>query len=363
MNSNDSMIEIRLRDDPVILHGLPEESVGSVLYGTLIITPSKALKAKSVSLHFTGMIELKNLRGIWISSRLCRICFAHTNRFLETWQRVPFLEHQWSFLSPGDSLHTLQADKSYEFPFEYPLKGDDPVSVNVPNGRISYRLTATIERPSLLRNIRKTELVKVQRAHYDFSGDMAGKISCVGRWANSLGYTATIPRGQYFPGDTVPLQFSFFIHDAYFVISEISLSIKEVARFSDLSLRPEFETEKLCEITRPVPKFGAGLAEYSMMIQVPDSAQPDCRTDVIEVSHMLVAKVKLHDSYKRRWWFYISIPFAIRSEAQYELSQSPPSYEHFSCSTHNPANQTEARPPPYEEKTPLIVGPVLAQAF
>ncbi|KAK9708125.1 hypothetical protein K7432_009806 [Basidiobolus ranarum] len=336
------MIEIRLRDDPVILHGLPEESVGSVLYGTLVITPNKTIKAKAIVLRFQGKMELKNFR--------------------ETWQQVVFLEHQWTFMSSGNMLHTLHPNESYEFPFEYPIKGSLPVSVNVPNGRISYRLIATIERPPLIRNIRKTELVKVQRAYFDFCGDAATQLSCIGRWANSFRYAATIPKTHYIPGDVIPLHFTFIIHDTHFIITDIVLSIKEVARYSDHLPRPAFETERLCEVNRSVPKFDVGQAEFSMMIEVPELAHPDCQTDVIEVSHLLVAKIKLNDSYKRRWWFYIDTPFVIRSEAQYELSQSPPSYvPMMHINTNNMVLNTvtddiqNSLPPPYIEKPPSIL--------
>ncbi|KAK9767071.1 hypothetical protein K7432_003381 [Basidiobolus ranarum] len=328
------MIEIRLRDDPIILHGSPAESVGSVLYGTLIIAPTKTIKVKAVRLQFEGRIELKTLR--------------------EAWQNVSFLDNSWTFMNVEATLHTLHAGESYEFPFEYPIKGSLPVSVRVPTGHILYRLIATIERPSLVRNISKTVLVKVQRASFDFNGDMAGQISCIGRWANNLRYAATIPKTQFFPGNTMPLQFSFIVHDTYFTITDISLSIKEVARFSNLSQRPEFETEKLCEINRPVPRFDVGQSEFSMMIQIPESAHPDCQTDVIEVSHLLVAKVKLSDIFKRRWWFYVDIPFSIRSEAQFELSQSPPSYEPMEFTTDSRAEVVRySLPPPYEEKPPI----------
>ncbi|ORY07104.1 hypothetical protein K493DRAFT_194273, partial [Basidiobolus meristosporus CBS 931.73] len=192
-------IEIRLRDDPLILHGPPEESVGSVLNGIVIIKPNKTIRVKAVMLKLQGKIELKNFRGV----------HTNPNQTPEIWQQVNFLEHHWTFTNAGSTLHTLLANETYEFPFEYLIRGNLPVSVNVPNGRISYRLVATIERPPLVRNLRKELSVKIQRAYFDFGGDLSGEISSIGRWANSLRYAATIPKIHYMPGSVIPLHFTF----------------------------------------------------------------------------------------------------------------------------------------------------------
>ncbi|KAK9710783.1 hypothetical protein K7432_008208 [Basidiobolus ranarum] len=314
-------IRINLREDPIVLNGTPEESVGSVLCGVLVVTTTKRIKARSMCLLFQGTSRIRNAK--------------------EKCQSIVFFKYKWDFLEEVNPLHMLEADTVYEYPFELLLAGNLPVSVNVPNGEIKYQLKVVMERPSFLRNVIVTKPVQVERVSSILSEHIA-YVACSGRWANSLRYDARVAKSHYQPGELLAFEMFVEINKAIFHLSEITLSIAQVVCYSNHS---NYETKRLSHKSRKVPDYGSNeKLNYSMMIQIPTNAHPDCQTDTIELTHALMVKVKLIDKMRRKWWFYIDLPVIVNTPTQWELSASPPAYSTI------PDTGSLTHPPPYEEK-------------
>ena len=51
--------KIHVENDTLVLRGSPEESVGCVLRGCLILNAKEALKVRSITLNFTGRIKVQ----------------------------------------------------------------------------------------------------------------------------------------------------------------------------------------------------------------------------------------------------------------------------------------------------------------
>ncbi|ORX94153.1 hypothetical protein K493DRAFT_302221 [Basidiobolus meristosporus CBS 931.73] len=309
-------LQIILRENPIVLNGSPEESAGGVLCGVLMVTTTKRIKIKSLSLLFEGTSRIKVPRA-------------------ESYQQTLVFHHEWTFLKQETQLHELTPDGVYEYPFELLLPGNLPVSVDIAKSEIKYQLKAVVERPSILRNIRVAEPVRIERVSSALA-DYVPCVTCSGRWANSLRYDARVAKHHYQPGELLAFEMFVEINKAIFCLTEISLSIIQVVNYST---QPDcYETKKLCHKSRKVPIYGANEnLDYSMMIQIPPDAHADCHTELIELSHALMVKVKLIDKMKRKWWFYIDLPITVNTPTQWELSTSPPSYQYPS-------------PPPYDEK-------------
>ncbi|KAK9721071.1 hypothetical protein K7432_003713 [Basidiobolus ranarum] len=321
-------LHIDLLEDPVILHGSPDDSIGRVLGGFVTFTLAKPMSVKCISLQLEGKVEF--------------------HRIKEIWDKVTIVSRSWILLKPNVENHILEA-KTHQFPFEFALRGNLPDSVDVPHCRISYKLTAVVERP-LFWNIKTRHTLRIQRACSPLADQRYISHSSLGVWAKSVYYSASLDKGSYTAGELIPVNFRFLSHRQEYCITEINLSIREVASYTGLNQQPTFDSEKIYQKTllfKP-RSFEEG---FQVIIPMPDNVHCDCSSDIIVVSHLIVAKVRLMDDFQRRWYFYIDVPFIVQSHAQYELSSSPPMYE----STDTPvlavspaSPDLEIPPPPYQ---------------
>lgn len=54
-----NQLKIHLESDTIILHGSPEESVGSVLRGCIVLNVKETMKVKAITLNLMGKIKVQ----------------------------------------------------------------------------------------------------------------------------------------------------------------------------------------------------------------------------------------------------------------------------------------------------------------
>ncbi|ORX75585.1 hypothetical protein K493DRAFT_309146 [Basidiobolus meristosporus CBS 931.73] len=309
-------LRIHLIEDPVILHGSPDDSVGRILSGHVSLTLAKPMSVKCISLRLKGKVEF--------------------HRIKEIWEKVTIVDRTWTLLRPGMDNYLLDA-KTHMFPFEFALRGNLPDSVNVAHCRVSYRLTSVVERP-LFWNIKASRVLRIQRTCSPLVDQRYIPHSSLGVWAKSLYYNISLEKGSFTPGELIPVSFKFLSQTKEYYITEIIVSIREVASYTDLNLKPTIDSEKIYQKTFDSRLYPLDQG-FQVTLPMPTNIHCDCSSDIITVSHLIVAKIRLMDAFQRRWYFYINVPFVVQSHAQHELSNSPPSYE---------SPNAEISPPPYQ---------------
>ncbi|ORX95237.1 hypothetical protein K493DRAFT_337446, partial [Basidiobolus meristosporus CBS 931.73] len=91
-----STVCIHLVEDPVVLHGTPDESVGKIVSGFVTFTPTKPLNAKCVTLQLEGKVE--------------------NHKIKEIWEKITTVNQSWVLWKPSDNEPLLDV-KTHQFPF------------------------------------------------------------------------------------------------------------------------------------------------------------------------------------------------------------------------------------------------------
>ncbi|KAI7903116.1 uncharacterized protein BX663DRAFT_543088 [Cokeromyces recurvatus] len=186
-------LKIHVENNTLILRGSPEESVGCVLRGCVILRIKESIKVKSITLSFTGKLKLQ-----WNERN-------HQHK-----KETTVLEHHWSFLSnQHKKLHLLTPNNVYKYPFEYILPGNLGESID-PNsyGSLLYKLKAVVDRPAFSPNLVDRQLIRIVREllpPYDYH--RGGSLQISNEWPNKIDYRISIPKKAFSRGEQIPIHF------------------------------------------------------------------------------------------------------------------------------------------------------------
>ncbi|ORY01087.1 hypothetical protein K493DRAFT_312580 [Basidiobolus meristosporus CBS 931.73] len=232
------------------------------------------------------------------------------------------------------------APHNYSYPFELPLPGNLPESVEVNYGRIFYRLIAVVERPAFRFDIKKVKDIDIKRAPLASVDDLLQPTMAAGVWADKLAYHIAIPDTTYTIGDTFPVAFSFCMLDSRLKIRKISLVLREFVYYNICGADPVTRTYDVHGVGQMCPDECTSAWEGSLNLQVPKSTYYDCESKFIRVFHKFFVEIELYQDNGDIRLLHVLLRVGVRSAIQNELSQSPPRYQQFTSSSGMP-------PPPY----------------
>ncbi|ORX97988.1 hypothetical protein K493DRAFT_184819, partial [Basidiobolus meristosporus CBS 931.73] len=296
---------IQLREDVLTMHGSPEESVGTVLSGSLVFNVAELTKVKSLSLKFEGKLEIKGAK-----------------------ESKTVTQHVWTFLEPQRNPHTLHPSK-HIFDFELPLSGDLPESVKVNFGKIVYRLVAVVKRPGLFKDIKTKRNITIQRTPLPSMEEYSNSSTVMGTWNHRLDYSVCASSPSYTFGDTIPVNVTLRPKAGHypFRILKVKATLNEYTLYRPSgSFTTSTRVEEISENVHDCFDTESGYVSETIKVPIPRIARSDCLTNFINVSHKLSVQICMIDCYRRQKTLYSNIPIVIQSDAQLELSQSPPNY-------------------------------------
>ncbi|KAI8097818.1 uncharacterized protein B0P05DRAFT_458167, partial [Gilbertella persicaria] len=208
-------LKIHVENDTLIMRGSPEESVGCVLRGCVVLHVKESMKVKSVSLNLVGRIKIQ-----WNERN-----HQHKKEF-------NILENDWHFLSHQKKLHTLTPN-TYKYPFEYVFPGNLAETIeSYSYGSVSYKLKAVVDRPAFSPNLIDRQSLRVAR-QFTPSYHMSNiPMQISNEWTDKLDYKISVPKRIYSRGEQISIDVSLFpklnsgLHVRY-----LSVFLKEYTTF------------------------------------------------------------------------------------------------------------------------------------
>ncbi|CAO3599478.1 unnamed protein product [Absidia cylindrospora] len=210
-------LSVELENDNLIMFGSTYESSGCVLRGVLRFTLTQPLKAKSISVRFTG----KSLHT-WsevVGNGQEQLCHEDERTIVD--QHFDCLPRQ-------SKLHTLPVgDHSYHF--EFVLKGSLPETTHVINFyQVEYKLKALVERPAFIPNQSARQVVHLSRQLYSpHSPEFMEPVYVVKRYQNDLESIISIPTKIYAYGDTITLSIVISALQDHLQLDSMTCNLKE----------------------------------------------------------------------------------------------------------------------------------------
>ncbi|KAK9703437.1 hypothetical protein K7432_010735 [Basidiobolus ranarum] len=305
--THEDILQVRLSNDVVVMHGSPEDSVGSVVSGTVLFTPSKSIKIRYICLKLEGTLSLENSQELYGAYKV-------------------LTQNKLLLLGPSVGYHCFEGQRQYRFDFELPLKGDLPETVEVPYGRILYQ-SFRVERVYL-----PTEIPEVS----NYSS---------GIWGKFIYYHISIPQGIVTIGNTLSATAKYVFKSSALKLDKISLRLMEVTTYRHPTTM--IATSESTQLANSIRQFSELLHHIELCVgekikvKIPTISGCDCETNFITITHKLMIKSRFVDSDKRKWSAMVEIPILLQSPIQCELSRSPPSYSNLNaeylCATPPPA--------------------------
>ncbi|KAG0187859.1 hypothetical protein DFQ28_005768 [Apophysomyces sp. BC1034] len=203
MSRSQPEFNIHVDNDTLILQGSPEESVGCVLRGCIVLRLDESIRIKSVTMQL-----LRHIR--WNEGR--------------SKKDLTVQDHAWTFLNSSSKIHTLAAGE-HRYPFEFVLPGDLAESTEFhSSASVSYRLKAVAERPAFLSNFVTRHALRVIRRCHNLHDALPMRIA--NEWKDRVKYDICVPRRVYIPGETITIDISI-IPTPGFHIRYVAGSLKE----------------------------------------------------------------------------------------------------------------------------------------
>ncbi|KAK9723070.1 hypothetical protein K7432_002177 [Basidiobolus ranarum] len=322
----DDLLDIQLRENVLTMHGSPEESVGSVLSGSLVFNVTELTKVKSITLKFEGKLEFKGDKDVLVDTSTVT-------------------QHTWNFLEQQRSHYNLPPSK-HIFNFELPLSGDLPESVRVNYGMIVYRLVAVVKRPGLFKDLKTKREVKIQRAPLPSMVEYTNNNTVTGIWDQRLEYSVSSPSPSYTFGDSIPIKVTLRPKAGHypFRVLKVKASLSEYTLYRPSgSVTTVTRVEEISDNVHDCFGMESSFINETIQVHIPRIARNDCLTNFINVSHKLLVRIYMIDCHRRQKILYSNIPVVIQSDTQLELSQSPPNYTSYLSDS----SDDMCTPPPY----------------
>ncbi|ORY07107.1 hypothetical protein K493DRAFT_366970 [Basidiobolus meristosporus CBS 931.73] len=325
----EEILQVRLNNEVVVMHGSPEDSVGSVVSGFVLFTPSKSIKVRYICLKLQGTLSLENSQELYGAYRT-------------------LTQDKLLLLGPGIGYHCFEAQQQYRFDFELPLKGSLPETVEVPYGRILYQVSVTVVRPFPFTNIRRHRSFRVERVYLPTEVPEISNHSS-GIWGKFIYYHISVPQAIATIGNTLTITAKYVFKSYSLKLDKISLRLMEITTYRHPTTM--IETYECTQLARGKKNFSEMRSKHELCIReritikIPTLSGCNCETNFISVSHKLMVKTRFIGNDNRKWSAMVEIPVVLQSPIQHELSCSPPRYSNIS------AEFFGATPPPaYESK-------------
>ncbi|KAI8055284.1 hypothetical protein BDF22DRAFT_741877 [Syncephalis plumigaleata] len=208
LGSPKTVVSIELQENVTVLRGNPEESVGTVLRGAVVVTVAEDYRVRSIHAHFRGRMRVSWNKGMQLRSHshfgsstfLTPDCQwldgePHYQTTRET--KRTLIERHWVFL-PRAGVHRYE--------FEELLPGDLPETVSVEYGSVRYQIHATVERPMLHHNHTAEREVRIERHPYPIPLEWLDTCQVSDVWQHRVAYAMSVPARAVGSGDVLPIR-------------------------------------------------------------------------------------------------------------------------------------------------------------
>ncbi|KAI9480585.1 MAG: hypothetical protein EXX96DRAFT_461924, partial [Benjaminiella poitrasii] len=185
-------LKIHVENDTLILRGSPEESVGCVLRGCVMLRLKETTRVKSIVLNFTGKMKIQ-----WNERN-------HQHK-----KESIVLEHNLTLLANQKRLHILTPNQVYKYPFEFILPGNVAESIDSNSyGSLLYKLKAVVDRPAFSPNLIDRQLIRVVRELQLPDYYYSHPLEISNEWPNKIDYRISIPKKAYGRGEQIAIDFA-----------------------------------------------------------------------------------------------------------------------------------------------------------
>ncbi|KAK9709768.1 hypothetical protein K7432_008810 [Basidiobolus ranarum] len=313
--SKNASLEFEIENDLLTLQGTPQESVGCVLRGSVILTVNNPLKVKSIWAKFVGKVRLNENDNI--------TCREHiiVNRKLE-------------ILTRTQGFYTLKNDQ-YRYPFEIALDGSTPESTDLPYGRIEYRMIAVVERPGLHFDLKARRSIEIQRNSSSYYNDaLMYSSETLGTWQDRFRYHISVSEPTLIINQRVPIVLDLTSLTDDLDIHKIRFYLIETTHYSGPEGSWDFRTQEYPLKSAKFDNFGnAMVGSENTRRLLPDlilplDVYPTLNTEYIQVKHELCILFQMNDKRQgERIVLQKDLPVIVRSSEQLSLDISPPRYQ------------------------------------
>ncbi|KAK9709769.1 hypothetical protein K7432_008811 [Basidiobolus ranarum] len=307
-------LSIELENDTLILRGNPEDSVGCVLRGSIVLT-------------IFDEIKLRSLRGKLIGrARLC----GNDN---VSWREYVFVERRFQLLSAEGGPYHLKPNQ-YRYNFEIALEGNLPESVTLPNGKIGYKIYAVAERTGLHFDSRDKRTIKLRRSSdYTYS---SVPVESSGNWDERLHYNIEIPQPSVIIGQPFPVSLNLTRTANDFDLVKIEFCLLETicCRTPGSTIDLQTKVHPMSEIKHDTIVEDNKQWRICPQLVLPPNVRWSLNTDYIQITHEIQVLFHIIDKHNEEKRVLESkFPIAIRSSIDQDAS--PPEYGSVTPATTN----------------------------
>ncbi|ORX92814.1 hypothetical protein K493DRAFT_303098 [Basidiobolus meristosporus CBS 931.73] len=314
LNKN-ATVEFEIENDLLTLQGTPQESVGCVLRGSIILTVHNPLKIKSIWAKFIGKVRLNENDNI--------TCREHT-----------IVQRKLTFLQPDQGGCTLSSNR-YRYPFELALDGSTPESTDLPYGSIEYRMIAVVERPGLHFDLKARRSIVIQRnSSLNYDDALMYSSEALGTWEDRFRYHISVSEPTLVINQNIPITLDLTSLTSDLDILKVRFYLIETTNYSGPEGSWDFRTQEYSLKSARFDEFGdraVGADNTRRLLPdltLPPDVYPTLNTKYIQVKHEL--SILFHINDKRQGEKVIlqkDLPVLVRSSEQLSLDISPPSYQ------------------------------------
>lgn len=255
-------------------------------------------------------------------------------------QERTIISKSWRFVPPNDGqqkkVYTLNAG-THQWPFELPLPGDLPQSLEAEGGRVNYRLKAIVERPTFVHNIVKKRPIQIVRCFLPSDYELSQSLEIHNTWSEKMVYDITLPSKVYAHGETIPMKFNVQPIASNLSVRLLSGSLKEYCTYT-ANERSKTDTRvvRTCRVEKPFEDEQSQQQQRQQLqthwskvvpLQIPERSPLvfcDAENDMIRIRHKLKFVISLINSDGHLSELRCSVPITI---VDFFVSQGLPSYD------------------------------------
>ncbi|RIA90868.1 S-antigen, C-terminal domain-containing protein [Glomus cerebriforme] len=353
-------LELKLVEPVIFFRGKPEEAVGCVLRGDLILNLAKETNIRKLEMKFIG-----KTKTLWREDKRTiseeREIISHSWEFIEPSKksnynvmnpfRFKLLTNTFSNF-PSSSSSSLNSSSSsfklsmgtHTYPFELYLPGNLPETTNTELGTVKYYLKAKAYRSRLSPKIRLSQEVEILRTLPDHINSQG--IGFSREFNDLLSYEINIPKKAYPLGQQIPIDMKISPYIKKLKVTGVRVQVVEKTTYTSRGqkvtdsrevARHNLETfGKNRLIEEEEGDLGNVVYQQTLNLSLPKCVNPvhySCTTPLISVAHdlkfsfliTLPRDARLHSVKQAE--LKISVPITILSCKAIEDYVALPSYE------------------------------------
>ncbi|KAI8329325.1 hypothetical protein BC941DRAFT_443242 [Chlamydoabsidia padenii] len=286
-------LKINVNSDEIYFFGQPEESAGKLLQGTVCLTLAEAIKVKRLTLDFKGKMKVQWTEGP-----------QHTHK-----QERCIIQHDWTLLPAQSNKrpHLIPAGQ-HSWDFSLSLPGDLPPTLQAEMGKVSYQLTANLERSGgfLLHNtIQRKKPIRMVRSVLPSEFELVQSLEIHNTWSEKMVYDISLPSKLYAHNATIPVSFTILPIANKLRVHAIMATLKECCTYEANNKRRT--DSRIIKVSRQENPFSAAVVNHDggdggsggpqtapwtrvLDVQVPARSPMvfcDANSDMIRIRHKL----------------------------------------------------------------------------